>query len=63
MPEWTKRNFTTLNAQALKEAWLDKDLSFVLLDVRAEKEAAAGFIKGAVNIPENAFDPAAIKSR
>jgi rhodanese-related sulfurtransferase len=56
MPEWNKRNFTVLPAQALKEAWLDKDLSFVLLDVRSEKEAAAGFIKGAVNIPEKAID-------
>ena len=58
MPEWNKRNFTVLNAQALKEAWLDKDLSFVLLDVRAAKDAAAGFIKGAVNIPEKELDKA-----
>lgn len=40
-----------LDAKALKAAWLDKDLSFVLLDVRPQKEAAAGFVKGAVNIP------------
>lgn len=58
MPEWNKRNFTVLNAQALKEAWLDKDLSFVLLDVRSEKEAQQGFIKGTVNIPANAIDKA-----
>jgi rhodanese-related sulfurtransferase len=30
----------------------------VLLDVRPEKEATAGFIKGAVNIPEKAVDKA-----
>ncbi len=58
MPEWNKRNFTILNAQALKEAWLDKELSFVLLDVRSEKEAQQGFIKGAVNIPEKSLDQA-----
>lgn len=58
MPEWNKRNFTVLNVQALKEAWLDKDLSFVLLDVRSEKEAKQGFIKGAVNIPVKALDKA-----
>lgn len=58
MPEWNKRNFSVLNAQALKEGWLDKDLSFVLLDVRPEKEAKAGFIKGAVSIPEKSIDKA-----
>jgi rhodanese-related sulfurtransferase len=52
MPEWNKRNSSVLNAQALKEAWIDKELSFVLLDVRNGKEAKKGFIKGAVNIPE-----------
>lgn len=58
MPEWNKRNYTVLNPQALKEAWLDKELSFVLLDVRPEKEAKKGFIKGAVNIPDKAIDKA-----
>lgn len=58
MPEWNKRNFSILNAQALKEGWLDKDLSFVLLDVRPEKQAKAGFIKGAVSIPEKSIDKA-----
>lgn len=58
MPEWNKRNFSVLNAQTLKEAWLDKELSFVLLDVRNAKEAKKGFIKGAVNIPEMAVDKA-----
>jgi len=58
MPEWNKRNFSVLNAQSLKEGWLDKDLSFVLLDVRPEKEAKTGFIKGAVSIPEKSIDKA-----
>lgn len=52
MPEWNKRNFNTLSPQSLKEAWLDKELSFILLDTRPAKEAKQGFIKGAVNIPQ-----------
>ena len=58
MPEWNKRNFSIVNPQTLKEAWLDKELSFVLLDVRTAKEAKKGFIKGAVNIPEKDLDKA-----
>ncbi len=50
MPEWNKRNFTVLSAQALKEGWLDKELSFVLVDLRSEKEAKGGHIRGAVNL-------------
>ena len=58
MPEWNKRNFSVLSSQALKEAWLDKELSFVLLDIRSSKEAKKGFIKGAVNISEKDIDKA-----
>jgi rhodanese-related sulfurtransferase len=58
MPEWNKRNFNVLSSQALKEAWLDKELSFVLLDVRSSKEAKKGFIKGSVNIQEKDIDKA-----
>lgn len=50
MPEWNKRNFIVLSAQSLKQGWLDKELSFVLVDLRSEKEANAGHIKGAVNL-------------
>jgi rhodanese-related sulfurtransferase len=35
----------------LKEAWVDKDIPHVLLDVRNEKETSKGFIKGAVAFP------------
>lgn len=52
MPEWNKRNFSVVTPQALKEGWIDKELSFILLDIRPAKEAKLGFIKGAVNIPE-----------
>ena len=47
LPEWTKRNYTVLSAQFLKEAFIDKDIPHVLLDVRSAA-AEKGFIKGAV---------------
>lgn len=51
IPEWEKRNFTVLSAKSLKEAWIDKDLPHVLVDVRPVGEAEKGFIKGAVTLP------------
>jgi rhodanese-related sulfurtransferase len=55
MPAWSATNFGMLTSQFLKEAWIDKDIPLVLLDARAEKDAAKGFIKGAVAFPsENA---------
>ncbi len=51
LPEWTKRNFTVLSAQFLKEAFLDKDIPAVLVDVRPSAIAEKGFIKGAVTMP------------
>lgn len=51
MPGWSSRNFGVLSVQYLKEAWIDKDIPHVLLDVRTEKEAARGYIRGAVSLP------------
>ncbi len=51
MPGWSKRNYAVLSAPFLKEAWIDKDIPHVLIDVRSEKEAKKGFIKGAVTMP------------
>ena len=51
MPAWLEKNYGVLSTQFLKEAWIDKDIPNVLLDVRAEKETAKGFIKGAVAFP------------
>lgn len=51
MPAWSEKNYGLLSTQFLKEAWIDKDIPHVLLDVRAEKGAAKGFIKGAVAFP------------
>jgi len=50
VPEWVKRNYLVLSTQFLKEAWIDKDIPHVLVDVRKAKDAEKGFIKGAVNI-------------
>ncbi len=51
LPEWTKRNPTVLSAQSLKEAFIDKSIPAVLLDVRSAAAASKGFIKGAVSLP------------
>ena len=51
LPEWTKKNYTVLSAQFLKEAYIDKDIPNVLLDVRPAAVAQQGFIKGAVTLP------------
>ncbi|MDA8099829.1 MAG: rhodanese-like domain-containing protein [Nitrospiraceae bacterium] len=51
VPEWVKRNYLVLSTQFLKEAWIDKDIPHVLVDVRPAKAAEAGFIKGAVTVP------------
>jgi rhodanese-related sulfurtransferase len=57
-PAWAQKNYGVVSPQALKEAWFDKELSFVLLDVRPGAAAKKGFIKGAVNVPEAAMDGA-----
>jgi len=51
MPAWSAKNYSVLSVQSLKEAWIDKDIPHVLLDVRAVKESRQGFIKGAVAFP------------
>jgi rhodanese-related sulfurtransferase len=51
LPEWTKRNYLVLSPQFLKEAYVDKEISNVLLDVRPAAAAKNGFIKGAVTMP------------
>lgn len=51
MPAWSAKNFGVLSVQFLKEAWIDKDVPHVLLDVRDAKDTDKGFIKGAVAFP------------
>ncbi len=51
LPEWTKKNYAVLSTQSLKEAFVDKDIPNVLLDVRPAAVAEKSFIKGAVTMP------------
>ena len=51
LPVWSKKNFIVLSAQSLKEAYMDKDIPAVLVDVRPVAAAQKGFIKGAVTLP------------
>ena len=51
MPAWQERNPGVISTQFLKEAWMDKEIPFVLLDARTAKETGKGFIKGAVAFP------------
>jgi rhodanese-related sulfurtransferase len=53
LPVWLKKNNAVLSTQFLKEAWFDKDIPHVLIDVRPAAEAEKGSIKGAVTIPAN----------
>jgi rhodanese-related sulfurtransferase len=48
MPGWSAKEFAVLSPQFLKEAWFDKEMPVVLLDVREAAEAEQGFIQGAV---------------
>jgi len=51
MPEWNQKNFGVLSAAFLKEAWVDKDIPHVLLDVRPLADTKGGFIATAVSMP------------
>ena len=51
MPEWNQKNYGVLSASFLKEAWIDKDIPHVLLDVRPAADAKGGFIATAVSMP------------
>ncbi len=51
-PEWTQKNYGVIAPQFVKEAFMDKDIPHVMLDVRAAGEAQrTGFIPGAVQLP------------
>jgi rhodanese-related sulfurtransferase len=61
LPEWLKKNYAVLSTQFLKEAWVDKGIPHVLLDVRSAKDAEKGFIKGAVTLPAADLEKALAK--
>ncbi len=50
VPEWQSRDYLATRPEFVKEAYLDKDIPAVILDVRSQDESAAGHIKGAVGI-------------
>ena len=51
MPGWLQKKPGAMTVKFMKEAWIDKQMPFVLLDARAPKESSQGFIKGAVSFP------------
>lgn len=49
-PEWTLKHVGELSANALKVAWIDRDIPHVLIDARAPLDVARGHIPGAVSM-------------
>lgn len=56
VPDWIKRNYLVISTKSFKEAWIDKDASHVLIDIRSNADIAKGFIKGAVSITPDKLD-------
>lgn len=54
IPEWQTKRPAVLPPKFLKEAFIDKDIPHVLIDVRSPDDAKAGHIKGAVSMPVDA---------
>jgi rhodanese-related sulfurtransferase len=51
VPEWQMKDYLVTRPEFVKEAYVDKDIPAVILDVRSAEEAAGGRIKGAVSMP------------
>jgi len=51
VPEWQTKDYLATRPQFVKEAYVDKNIPAVILDVRAPDEAKSGHIKGAVGMP------------
>ena len=51
LPEWAQRNVGVLDAAALKQAWVDKQIPHVLVDVRPAVVTREAYIPGAVSVP------------
>jgi rhodanese-related sulfurtransferase len=51
VPEWQTRDYLATRPQFVKEAYVDKDIPAVIVDVRSADEATSGHIKGAVGMP------------
>ncbi len=59
-PEWTKHDYGVMKPEHVKEAFMDKAIPLVLVDVRPASEAAGGggFLPGAVAVAPEALDDA-----
>jgi rhodanese-related sulfurtransferase len=51
VPEWQMKEFLVTRPEFVKEAYVDKDIPSIIIDVRSAEEAAGGRIKGAVDMP------------
>jgi rhodanese-related sulfurtransferase len=51
VPEWVQRNAGAIDVAAVKQAWVDRQIPHVLLDVRPAVVAGESFIPGAVSLP------------
>jgi rhodanese-related sulfurtransferase len=51
VPEWQTRDYLVTRPEFVKEAYIDKDIPSIILDVRSVDEAKSGHIKGAVGVP------------
>ncbi len=50
MPAWYAKHYGVVSPASFKEAFLDKDIPAIVLDVRPLAEARQGFIKGSVSV-------------
>ena len=51
IPQWETRDYLETRPAFVKEAYVDKDIPAVILDVRSADEAKSGHIRGAVGMP------------
>ncbi|MGC2064571.1 MAG: rhodanese-like domain-containing protein [Thermodesulfovibrionales bacterium] len=52
MPEWKKAEKTVITEPAALINLIEKDMAYVLIDLRPADEATKGYIQGAVSVPE-----------
>jgi len=69
IPQWETRDYLETRPAFVKEAYVDKDIPSIILDVRSPDEAKSGHIKGAVGMPAatvktnlKSFPPAKLKA-
>jgi rhodanese-related sulfurtransferase len=55
VPEWQTKDYLVTRPEFVKEAYVDKDIPSIILDVRSAEDAAGGRIKGAYDMPITAL--------